>query len=68
MQNKVHEFSIKIRFDRACSREFALKAIRDNIYGEFYTDNPVAGFWEKAPEEFKVKTIKSIPRRKNNGA
>jgi hypothetical protein len=66
MQSKTHEFSIKVRFDRNCSREYALKEIRNNIHGEFYTDTYVADNWptRKSPEAFVVKTIKSIPRRK----
>lgn len=54
---KVHTFTIKIRFDKRCNKRIALREVRDCIHGEFY-----CGGWGDDPETFKVARIGRLPK------
>jgi hypothetical protein len=66
MRSKTHEFVLKVRFDKPCTREYAVREVKNNVHGEFYTDTYVADNWptRKSPEAFVIKKISSLPRRK----
>jgi hypothetical protein len=56
-KKKIHEFIIRVRFDRPCTTAHALRETKDNVHGNFY---PVP--WaDKDPEEAWIKSIKRLP-------
>lgn len=37
MKNRKHTFTLAVTFDKACTESHALREMRDNIYGRYYT-------------------------------
>jgi hypothetical protein len=54
---KVHELIVKVRFDKPCSRAFAVSEFRDIIHGEFYPTQ----YNDDNPETMKIAGVKSNP-------
>lgn len=53
MKQRVHEFTIKVRFTEPVSRADARAAVKDTIHGDFYPYIP-----EQEMAYYKVSTIK----------
>ena len=71
MRTRTHRVTLTVRFDRPCSRAWAVSAVRDEIHGEFYPVVYVSHFdrpgWTPEPETFRVLGARSAdqkPRRK----
>lgn len=54
---KVHTFTIRVRFDQRCSKAVARREVRDCIHGEFY-----CGGRDEEPDRFKVLRIGQLPK------
>lgn len=54
-KSKVHEVVVKIRTDKACTTSIALKALRENAGGTYYTP-----FWDETlPGQFRIMSYKT---------
>ncbi|MCR5943504.1 hypothetical protein FG152_22235 [Ochrobactrum sp. XJ1] len=58
MKKRIHEFVIRLSFDKACSPSSALRAARDCIHGTHYT----VAWNDGDPEIVRVKTLKHKPK------
>jgi hypothetical protein len=63
MKPRTHTFQITVRFDKKCTRAFALREIRDTIYGEFYTTQRE----ESDPGLFRVRSIRRLSADRSKG-
>ncbi len=59
MKTRIHEITVKVRFDKPTTRTHAVAAFRDNVHGEFY---PCA-FEDTDPETMNIKSVRSAARR-----
>jgi hypothetical protein len=64
MKRKIHEFVLKVSFDKPITHATAKSEVRDHIYGQFVTEHwRVAGDETNIfPEWFRVLAIKPIGR------
>lgn len=56
MKSKTHQLIITVLFDKKCTKQLALREVRDSIYGEFYT-TPSS---DDSPDTFRVKSIRIV--------
>jgi hypothetical protein len=54
MKKQSHSFVLTVRFDRKCSRQLALREVKDTIYGEHYTSPRD----DADPDSFKIRSIR----------
>lgn len=57
-----HKVVLSVTFDKPISRANAIKEIRDNIHGEFYTSDIGNDDTEPYPGEFRVRGISNLPK------
>ena len=53
-----HRVLVRVRFDRPCTRAEAVRAVRDNVNGEFYPFIPR----DKGPELFRIRSVAPVPK------
>ncbi len=58
MKTKSHKFTISVTFDKPCTKEHALKSVRDCVHGDFYPYQMEDG----EPGEFKIRGFGRIKK------
>ncbi|MER9436727.1 hypothetical protein NKJ04_17690 [Mesorhizobium sp. M0618] len=58
-KKKIHEFVIRVRFDKPCTAAHAIAQVKDNIHGNFYPYQHEDHF----PGEGWIKSFRHLPMR-----